>query len=151
VNDGAGAMNDVNWTRFTVGVLIAAAILLVSDSILHQRVVTSLWHAVYDNLGAAPPDHSGSGIIWFALYETGRGFLAMFLYVLLRPRLGAGVRTAAWAGLVTWSAFSLAGPAQLVPIGFSGATLWASIAAWQLVFTIIAAIAGAAIYRSSRG
>lgn len=143
-------MNDVNWLRFTAGVLIAAAILLVSDGFLHQRVVTALWHDVYEALGATPPDHSGFGVIWFVLYEAGRGFLAMFLYVLLRPRLGPGAKTAASAGVVTWFAISLAAPAQLVPIGFSSPALWISIAAWQLAFTIIAAIAGAAVARSSR-
>jgi len=144
-------MKDVNWGRFTAGALIAAAICFVSDGFLHQRVVTALWHDVYDALGAKPPDHSGFGVIWFVVYEAGRGLLTMFLYVLLRPRLGPGARTAAWAGVVTWGAFSFAGPAQLVPIGFSSAALWSSIAAYQLVFTIIAAVAGAAIYRSSRG
>jgi hypothetical protein len=144
-------MNDVNWGRFTAGALIAAAILFVSDGFLHQRVVTSLWHEVYEALGATTPDHSGLGVIWFIVHEAGRGLLAMFLYVLLRPRFGPGAGTAAWAGIVTWGAFSLAGPAQLVPIGFSSAALWISIAAWQLVFTIIAAIAGAAVARPSRG
>jgi hypothetical protein len=139
-------MNDVNWGRFTGGVLVAAAILFVSDGILHQRVVTALWHDVYDALGATPPDHSGIGILWFILYEVGRGFVAMFLYVLLRQRQGPGARTAAWAGVVTWFAFSFAGPAQLIPIGFSSAELWLAIAAWQFVFTVIAAIAGAALY-----
>ena len=111
--------------------------------------VTALWRDVYDALGATPPDHSGLGVIWFFSFEAGRGFLAMLLYVLLRPRLGPGARTAAWAGIVTWFAFSLAGPAQLIPIGFSSAALWLSIAAWQLVSTVVAAIAGAAIARSS--
>ncbi len=140
-------MNDVNGWRFTTGVVAAAAILLVSDGILHQRVVTALWHDVYDALGATPPDHSGVGIVWFILYEAGRGFLALLLYVLLRRRQGPGAKTAALAGVVTWFAFSLAGPAQLIPIGFSSAELWLAIAAWQFVFTVIAAIAGAAIAR----
>ena len=142
-------MKDVNPWRFTAGVLVAAAILFVTDGILHQRVVTALWRDVYDALGATPPDHSGLGVIWFIVYEAGRALLAMFLYALLRPRLGSRARTAAWAGIVTWFAFSLAGPAQLIPIGFSSAALWLSIAAWQLVFTVVAAIAGAAIARSS--
>jgi len=139
-------MKDVNWGRFTAGALIAAAILFVSDGFLHQRVVTSLWHAVYEALAATPPDHSGFAMAWFFVYEAGRGFLAMFLYVLLRPRLGAGAKTAAWAGVVTWVAFSLTGPAQFIPIGFSSPELWFSIAVYQLVFTLIAAIAGAAPY-----
>jgi len=139
-------MNDVNWGRFILGALIVAAICFVSDGFLHQRVVTEQWQAVYDALGATPPDHSGFAMVWFLVYEAGRGFLAMYVYVLLRPRLGPGVKTATWAGVVTWVAFSLTAPAQFIPIGFYSTMLWFSVAVYQLVFTIIAAIVGAAPY-----
>lgn len=139
-------MNDVNWGRFILGALIVAAICFVSDGFLHQRVVTEQWQAVYDALGATPPDHSGFSMVWFLVFEAGRGFLAMYVYVLLRPRLGPGVKTATWAGVVTWIAFSLTAPAQFIPIGFFSAMLWFSVAVYQLVFTIIAAIVGAAPY-----
>jgi hypothetical protein len=140
------AMNDVNWGKFVLGALIVAVICLVSDGFLHQSVVTAQWQAVYDALGATPPDHSGFAMIWFFVFEAGRGFLAMYVYVLLRPRLGPGVKTATWAGVVTWVAFSLAGPAQFIPIGFYSTMLWISVAGYQLIFTIIAAIVGAAPY-----
>ncbi len=139
-------MNDVNWGKFILGALIVAAICFVSDGFLHQRVVTEQWQAIYDALGATPPDHSGFSMVWFLVFEAGRGFLAMYVYVLLRPRLGPGVKTATWAGVVTWVAFSLTGPAQFIPIGFYSTMLWLSVAVYQLVFTIIAAIMGAAPY-----
>jgi hypothetical protein len=139
-------MTNVNWGRFILGALIVAAICFVSDGFLHQRVVTEQWLAVRDALGATTPDHSGFSMIWFVVFEAGRGFLAMYVYVLLRPRLGAGVKTATWAGVVTWVAFSLTGPAQFIPLGFYSTMLWFSVAVYQLVFTIIAAIMGAAPY-----
>jgi hypothetical protein len=139
-------MSNVNWTRFILGVLIVAIICFISDGFLHQRVVTDEWRAVYDALGATPPDHSGFAMIWFLVFEAGRGFLAMYAYVLLRPRLGPGVKTATWAGVVTWVAFSLAGPAQFIPLGLYSESLWIYVGIYQLVFTIIAAIVGAAPY-----
>jgi hypothetical protein len=139
-------MNDVNWGRFTAGALIAAAIIFVSDGFLHQRVVHEHWLAVYTALGATPPGHAGFMMIWFVVFEAGRGFLAMYTYVLLRPRLGPGVKTATWAGVVTWVAFSLAGPAQFIPLGFYSEALWIYVGIYQLVFMIIAAIVGAAPY-----
>ena len=139
-------MSDVNWGRFILGALIAAAICFVSDGFLHQRVLTEEWRAVFDALGTTPPDHSGFAMIWFMVYEAGRGFLAMYVYVLLRPRLGPGVKTATWAGVVTWVAFSLTGPAQFIPLGFYSEALWFIVGIYQLVFTIIAAIVGAAPY-----
>jgi len=139
-------MSDVNWGKFILGALIVAAICFVSDGFLHQRVVTEQWQAVMDALGATTPDHAGISKIWFIVFEAGRGFLAMYVYVLLRPRLGAGVKTATWAGVVTWVSFSLAGPAQFIPLGFYSESLWITVGLYQLVFTIIAAIMGAAPY-----
>jgi hypothetical protein len=139
-------MNDVNWGRFILGALIVAATCFVSDGFLHQRVVTEQWQAVIAALGATVPEHAGFSMVWFVVFEAGRGFLAMYVYVLLRPRLGPGVKTATWAGVVTWVAFSLTGPAQFIPLGFYSTMLWFSVAVYQLVFTIIAAIMGAAPY-----
>jgi len=139
-------MRNVNWGKFVLGALIVAAICFVSDAFLHQRVVTDQWQAVVAALGATMPEHSGFSMIWFIVFEAGRGFLAMYVYVLLRPRLGPGVKTATWAGVVTWVAFSLTGPAQFIPLGFYSTTLWFTVAIYQLVFTIIAAIMGAAPY-----
>lgn len=139
-------MSNVNWGRFILGALIAAAICFVSDGFLHQRVLTEEWRSVFDALGTTPRDHSGFAMIWFLVYEAGRGFLAMYVYVLLRPRLDPGVKTASWAGVVTWVAFSLTGPAQFIPLGFYSEALWFIVGIYQLVFTIIAAIVGAAPY-----
>ena len=139
-------MRNVNWGKFVLGALIVTAICFVSDAFLHQRVVTEQWESVIAALGATVPEHAGFSMIWFVVFEAGRGFLAMYVYVLLRPRLGPGVKTATWAGVVTWVAFSLTGPAQFIPLGFYSTTLWFTVAIYQLVFTIIAAIMGAAPY-----
>ena len=139
-------MSNVNWGRFILGALIVAAICFVSDGFLHQRVVMDQWEAVEAAIGATMPEHAGFAMIWFIVFEAGRGFLTMYVYVLLRPRLGPGVKTATWAGVVAWVAYSLTGPAQFIPIGFYSESLWISVGLYQLVFSIIAAIIGAAPY-----
>ena len=73
----------------------------------------------------------------------------MFLYVLLRDCCKPGPKTAAWAGFVAWLAFSLTGPAQFIPLNFYSNALWMKVGAFQLVTSIIAAIAGAAIYKDA--
>jgi hypothetical protein len=88
----------------------------------------------------------GALIVTVICFEAGRGFLTMYTYVLLRPRLGPGAKTATWAGVVAWVAFSLTGPAQFIPLGFYSESLWFTVAIYQLVFSIVAAIAGAAPY-----
>jgi hypothetical protein len=139
-------MSNVNWGKFILGALIVAAICFVSDGFLHQRLVNDQWEAVVAALGAKFQEHAGWTMVYFVIFELGRGFLTMYTYVLLRPRFGPGVKTATWAGVVAWVAYSLTGPAQFIPLGFFSESLWFTVAIYQLVFSIVAAIAGAAPY-----
>jgi hypothetical protein len=139
-------MGNVNWGKFVLGALIVAAICFVSDGFLHQKLVNDQWTALVSGLGITMKDHAGWSMVWFVVFEAGRGFLTMYVYVLLRPRLGPGAKTATWAGVVAWVAYSVTGPAQFIPLGFYSEGLWASVGAYQLVFSIIAAIVGAAPY-----
>ena len=140
-------MSNINWGRLILGALIVAAICFVSDGFLHQRLISEQWETLFAALGVTMREHAGWTMIYFVIFELGRGFLTLFLYVLLRPRLGPGVTTAAWAGLVAWVAYSFTGPVQFIPLGFFSEELWVSAGAYQLVASIIAAIAGAAVYR----
>lgn len=140
-------MPKINWVRVIVGGLVAAIICFLSDGLLHERLVNTEWKAVYDNLGVAPPQHNSIGIVYFVVFELGRGLLSMFLYAMMRPHCDPGPKTAALAGVVAWLAFSIAGPAQFIPLGFFSNALWVKAGAFQLVTSIVAAIAGAALYR----
>jgi hypothetical protein len=142
-------MRNVNWGRFILGALIVAVVCFISDGFLHQRLVHSHWLALYEALGIEPPDHAGWPMIFFVIFELGRGFLTMYVYVLLRPRLGPGATTATWAGVVAWVAYSLTGPVQFIPLGFYSEALWGWVGLYQLVFSIIAAIVGAAPYKEN--
>lgn len=142
-------MSQLNWTRILIGGLVAAIILFLTDGFFHESVVGEDWKAVYAALGAREPQHSATGVAYFAIFELGRGFLAIFLYALMRQPFKPGPKTAALAGVVTWLAFSLTGPAQFIPLQFYSHALWGKVAAFQLVTSIIATIAGAAIYKDS--
>jgi hypothetical protein len=140
-------MSNVNWAKFILGALIVAAICFVSDGFLHQKLVNDLWQELFAPLGLDMGEHQHGGMIWFVVFEAGRGFLTMYVYVLLRPRLGPGPKTATWAGVVAWVAYSVTGPVQFIPLGLYSVALWAYVGAYQLVFSIIAAIVGAAPYK----
>jgi len=140
-------MSRINWTRFIVGGLVASIIVFVTDGMFHERVVGLDWQAVYAGLGTTPAEHSAVGVLYFAVFDLGRAFVAMFLYVMMRGRFGPGAKTAALAGVVAWLAFSLTGPAQFIPLGFFSNALWIKVGVFQLVTSIIAAIVGASIYK----
>src|SRR5678815_1740239 len=121
-------MPRLNWTRLLIGAFVASVIMFMTDGFLHERVFATDWSAVYANLGVAEPHHESAGILYFAIFELGRGFTAIFLYALMRSFFGAGPKTAVLAGVVGWIAFSLTGPAEFIPLGFYSNALWLKVA-----------------------
>jgi hypothetical protein len=142
-------MARINWGRLVLGGLVAAIIMFLTDGFIHERIVNTDWHAVYAGLRAAEPEPHGASMVYFALFELGRGFIAMLFYATMRTHFGAGPKTAVLAGIASWIAFSLTGPAQFIPLGFYSTALWMKVGALHLVTSIIATIAGAALYKDS--
>jgi hypothetical protein len=142
-------MYQINWVRMLAGGFVAAIILFLTDGVFHEHLVAADWKADYASLGSAEPHHSAVGIIYFAVFELGRGMISIYLYALMRSCCGPGPKTAAYAGVVDWIAFSVTGPAQFIPLGFYSHELWLKVGAFQLVTSIVAAVAGAALYREA--
>src|ERR1044072_9045232 len=142
-------MARINWGRLILGGLIAAIILFFTDGFIHERLVKTDWQAVYAGLRAAEPEPHGASMAYFALYELGRGLIALLFYATMSAPFGAGPKTAVLAGIACWIAFSFAGPAQFIPLGFFSNALWLKVGALHLVTTIIATIAGAALYKDA--
>jgi hypothetical protein len=140
-------MIKINYGRVVIGGLIAAVILFLTDGFLHEKLLKADWLAVYSGLGATEPKHDPFSMVYFAIFELGRGLISIYLYSLMRSCCGQGPKTAAYAGIVAWLAFSVTGPAEFIPLGFYSQALWIKIAGFQLVTSIVAAIAGAALYR----
>jgi hypothetical protein len=140
-------MTNINWARFFIGGLIASVILFVTDGMMHEMLLKSDWHTVYASLTATEPQPHGSSMLYFAIFELGRGMVSMLIYVLMRPFHGAGPKTAVIAAIVGWLAFSVAGPAQYIPLGFVSVPLWVKAAGVQLITTIVGVLAGAALYK----
>ncbi len=142
-------MPPINWSRLIIGALVAAIIMFIVDGLMHETWLHDDWVAVYNNLNARTPTETPVSMVYFAIFELGRGFIALLVYVLLRDRFKPGPKTAALAGVVSWIAFSLTGPAQFIPLGFFSNALWIKMAVAHLITSVVAAIAGAAIYKSA--
>lgn len=140
-------MAKINWGRLILGSLVAAIIMFVTDGLIHGTVADPDWQKLYADLSARPPQHHGSNMVYFVIFELGRGFTAILFYVMMRAFFGAGVKTAILAGIVGWIAFSLTGPVQFIPLGFFSIALWLKVGIIHLVTSIIATIAGAALYK----
>src|SRR5215204_598424 len=142
-------MTRINWGRLFVGTLIAAVIMFVSDGLIHETLAKADWRAVYAGLRAAEPEPHGTSMAYFAIFELGRAFTAMMFYATMRAVFGAGPKTAVLAGIVGWVAMSLTGPVQFIPLGFFSIPLWLKVGAIQLIVSIVATIAGAAVYKDA--
>jgi hypothetical protein len=142
-------MARINWGRLVLGSLIAAIIMFLTDGFIHERILHADWGAVYGGLRAAEPEPHGPSIAYFALFELGRGFISLLFYATMRTHFGAGPKTAVLAAVAGWIAFSITGPAQFIPLGFFSHALWLKLGALHLVISIVATIAGAALYKDA--
>ena len=140
-------MTKINFGRLFVGGLIASVLLFVSDGFLHEQVFKQYWEYLYQGLGAKPPESHATAMVYFFIFELGRGFLAIFIYALMRPFYGVGPKTAVFSAIAAWLAFSVTAPAEFIPLGFYGRRLWVMVAAAQLVTSIATNLLAAWIYR----
>jgi hypothetical protein len=142
-------MARINWGRLILGSLVAAIIMFVTDGLVHETIARADWRAVYNGLRSTEPEPHGASMVYFAIFELGRGFIAMMFYATMRAHFGPGPKTAVLAGILGWIAFSLTGPVQFIPLGFFSHALWLKVGAIQLLVSIIATIAGAALYKDA--
>ena len=136
----------MNYQRIILGGIVAGIVCYIGDAVVHGVLLSTRWQEIAATLKLPQGDQMG-GMIWFALYDLGKGVAAVLLYALIRPRLGPGPRTAAIAGLVIWALVIPLPLAGMIPIHFFGrkfALLWSI---YGLLPVVIGAVAGAALYR----
>jgi len=130
--------------------VIASAIAFLTDGFFHERIVPADWTDVYRNLGITRAPSQRCGLALLRHFRTGPWLCRD---VPLRDDAASPSSQAgkpALAGLVTWLAFSVTGPAQFIPLGFFSNALWLKVGAFHLVTSITATIAGAAIYKEGQ-
>jgi hypothetical protein len=134
--------------RIIAGGLLAGLILNVGEAALHGAVLATRTEEVYAGLNRTIPGNPVDLTSLIAVTFL-QGIIGVWLYAAIRPRLGAGPRTAAAAGMVIW-ALSALYAAVYLQSGFSGIfpadIVWIPVA-WELAEYPLAVVAGAALYR----
>jgi hypothetical protein len=138
----------MNLQRILLGGLIAGVICFIGDGVVHGVLLQSRWNDIAAALHLDVSEEARrSSFGYYVVYDLLKGLGAVLVYALIRPRFGAGPRTALIAGLLTW-ALTIPVPLYgLLPMHFFGrkfALLWSIYGAFPI---IIGAIAGAAPYR----
>ena len=91
----------MNWGRIIGGGLLAGLIINISEFLLNGLFLQSDWTAAMAALGK--PAAMGTGaIVAFNVWGFLTGIVALWLYAAIRPRYGAGPRTAITAALAVW-------------------------------------------------
>jgi hypothetical protein len=138
-------MGQINFGRVVLGGLLAGLVINVGETILNLFVVAAPMEAALKarNLPAV----GGSAIAVFVLLCFALGITIVWLYAAVRPRFGAGPRTAICAALVAWW-FAFAYP-QIghVTMGLFPAAITAAATVWGLAELVIAALVGARFYQ----
>ena len=135
----------MNIPRILLGGIVAGIIYFIGDGIVHGALLHSGWVAI---LGPNA-DQSLHQPGYFGPYDLLKGFLAVWIYAVARPRLGAGPRTASIAGLVVWFACIPVPLLGLLPMKFFSASFVVTWSLYALIPSILGAIAGAWLYKEA--
>jgi hypothetical protein len=141
-------MGHINIAGVLKGGAAAALIMNISEFILNVPVAGAQMEAelAARNLPAAD---SGAQIAVFVALTAMLGFITVFLYSLIRPRLGPGPKTAMLAGLVVWTASYLYAAITVVTIGLHSIGLVVVIVIWSALEMLIASAVGGYLYNES--
>ena len=139
-------MGKINVARVILGGLLAGLIINISETVLNLYVIADQSAALMQRLGLPEVGMHQIGI--FVAMTFVLGIIMIFLYAGLRPRFGAGAKTAVIAALILWVVGFMSAFADVV-IGLTPANLLAVAGIWGLVEMVVAAVAGAWVYKES--
>jgi hypothetical protein len=138
-------MTQMNIGRVIAGGLLAGLVVNVGETILNMVVIADDMQSALEARNL--PQMTGAGIGTFVAMAFGLGILMVWLYAAIRPRFGPGVRTAIIAALAIWLLVYVWGGLGDTVMGFmpTGTAVVAML--WGLGESIVATVAGAAVYR----
>lgn len=140
-------MGNINMGRVLLGGLLAGLVLNIGEFLLNDFVLGPQMKEFLTRHSFAEP---GTNFMIVAVGLTFVfGIVIVLGYACIRPRLGAGVKTAIIAGLFAWfGAYFYCGVINGVLFGIPLNTI-ALVAVWGLVQYSIAAVAGAWLYKEA--
>ena len=139
-------MGKINLGRVLLGGIVAGLVINVIEGVMHGVILVDRDAEMLKRLGL-PTAGSMNQIIALNVWGFVLGILTVWLYAAIRPRMGAGPKTAVCAGLFMWAAISLLGSAVPLIMGIYGMQLTTINLVFELVMCPLAAVAGAAIYK----
>lgn len=138
-------MAAINTGRVIIGGLVAGLIINVVEFVMNMFVVAGDMKAVYEKMGMAEP--GGAVIGGYVVLAFVLGLLLAWLYAAIRPRFGAGPKTAVIAALALWVGAALVPMVSWVMMGTYPMRLTIIGLVYGFVEFLIGALAAGAIYQ----
>jgi hypothetical protein len=139
-------MGKINVGRLILGGIVAGIVGDLLDFPVDDVWLAPQWTAGMKALGH--PEFPSSGLIWFNLLGLVIGLVAIWIYAGIRPRFGAGVKTAIYAGVAVWIlGFLVPNVSFMYVQGLFSEHLTLATTAGALVECVVGTIAGAALYK----
>lgn len=141
-------MGKINIGRVLLGGIVAGIVGNILGYLVDGLLLAPQWTAAMTALGKT--EFSVNQLIVFNVLGLLNGILLVGVYAMIRSRYGAGPKTAVYAGLIVWAIGTLVPNASLMgATGLFPQNLTAMTTAAAIVELIIAALAGAALYKES--
>jgi hypothetical protein len=138
-------MGKINLGRVILGGLVAGIVADLLSFLVDGVLLAPTWADQMKKLGHV--GYSSTQLIEYNLLGLVCGITLMWIYAAIRPRFGAGVKTAVCAGLAVWVVGVLIPNLGFLWVsGLFGRRLTAYTTLGGLVEIVVGAIAGAALY-----
>jgi len=141
-------MNNINFGRVLLGGLVTGLVLNIGEFLLNGVVLAKQMEAqFFRKLNIPPPTPSSLAVLVVITFVL--GIVIVFVYAAIRPRFGAGPKTAVITGLTAWFCVYLYGNVGGVALGFIPVNMAAIAIAWGVVEYLLGTLAGAWLYKEA--
>jgi hypothetical protein len=144
-------MGRINVRKLFIGGLIAGAVISVGDVLLYGVVAKAPMAVAMQRLPPMTSAWRAAEVPWFIFLDFVAGTFLVWLYAAIRPRFGAGVRTALITGFAGWFLAGLLCNLIQLPNGIMPLGLTIIIIAFVLIEYVLAVAIGATVYTEDSG
>jgi hypothetical protein len=142
-------MGKTNWKHVFLGGLMAWIVLEILFVVALATYLKDLWDPAI--LAVNPDFEDTPGLqIFYVVFHLIAAILAVWLYSAIRPRLGAGPKTALIAGLFVWFFYGLSFGLNAGAMGLIPTKVLVADSLTTLVQYVVATLAGAWIYKEEQ-
>lgn len=139
-------MGRINLAKVIAGGLLAGVVINVSEGLLNGVVLASDWAEIMRGYNK-PSTFSAGQIVTFNLFGFITGIFAVWLYAAIRPRFGAGPKTAVTAAIAVWFIGYLMPSLGYIAMDLFPVRLVTIAIVVGLVEIILGTLLGARVYR----